>query len=206
MLIYTYLLASYKGITPYLRECYDRKGGGGWALLTNHDRVCLPIQLFALAIYMYTTHKCCDFFYNASTRQPTASLYSSYTVLAFLFLLLIKTSGLVRVFSPESIELFIEDQAFSPSYDLAPPPSLSPSLPSASCPSLIVFLCVAGNAYWWGGGGGVGALSDDGEKVWSAIYHSIRSVSVLFLFKSIASCMAWGGGVFTYSSMSWLWT
>jgi hypothetical protein len=44
-----------------------------------------------------------------------------------------------------STERFIEDQAFSPSYDLAPP---LPPPPSASCLSFSVFLCVAGRAYW----------------------------------------------------------
>ncbi len=51
---------------------------------------------------------------------------------------------------PESIERFIGDQAFLPSYDLAPPP-----LPSASGLSFSVFLCVAYRAYWrerWGKG------------------------------------------------------
>jgi hypothetical protein len=38
---------------------------------------------------------------------------------------------------------FIEDQAFSPSFDLAPPHPLLP-LPSASCLSFSVFLRVAG--------------------------------------------------------------
>ncbi len=52
-------------------------------------------------------------------------------------------------------ELFIEDQAFSPSYDLAPSPPLPP-LPSASCLSFSVFLCVAGRAYWREMGDGVG--------------------------------------------------
>ncbi len=42
--------------------------------------------------------------------------------------------------APESIEWFTEDQAFSPSYDLAPPPPLPP-LPSASCLSFSAFLC-----------------------------------------------------------------
>jgi hypothetical protein len=37
----------------------------------------------------------------------------------------------------ESIERYLEDQAFSPSYDLDP-------TPPASCPSSSVFLCVAG--------------------------------------------------------------
>jgi hypothetical protein len=51
----------------------------------------------------------------------------------------------------ESIEWTIEDQAFSQPYDLTPNP---PPLPSASCLSFSVFLCVAGPAYrrQWGGG------------------------------------------------------
>jgi hypothetical protein len=46
----------------------------------------------------------------------------------------------------ERLEFFMEDQAFSPSYDLAPPPPIPP-LPSESCLSFSVFLCVAGRAY-----------------------------------------------------------
>jgi hypothetical protein len=45
--------------------------------------------------------------------------------------------------SSESIEWFIDDQAFLRSYDSAPP---APPLPSASCLSFSVFLCVAGRA------------------------------------------------------------
>ncbi len=52
----------------------------------------------------------------------------------------------------ESIEWFIEDQDFSPTYDLTPHPP--PPLPSASCPYFSVFLCVAVRAYWQVGGGG----------------------------------------------------
>ncbi len=44
----------------------------------------------------------------------------------------------------ESIELIIEDQAFSQSYDLTPTP---PHLPSTSYLSFSVFLCVAGRTY-----------------------------------------------------------
>ncbi len=51
------------------------------------------------------------------------------------------------------IEWLIEDQAFSPSYDLAhPPPPPTPS--SASCLSFSFFLCVACWAYWLERGGG----------------------------------------------------
>ncbi len=60
---------------------------------------------------------------------------------------------------PESIEWFIEDRAFSSSYDLAPHPP--PPLPSESCLSFTVFLCVASRAEWEerGGGDGGGAKS-----------------------------------------------
>ncbi len=71
----------------------------------------------------------------------------------------------------ESIEWFIEDQAFSPSYDLAPC-SLPPP-PSATCLSFSVFLCVADGAYWRESGVGWGANSYDGEKAWYSINHSI---------------------------------
>ncbi len=56
----------------------------------------------------------------------------------------------------ESIEWFIDDQAFFPTYVLAPSPPPS-RRPPASCLSLSVFLGVAGQAYWGrredGGGG-----------------------------------------------------
>ncbi len=55
--------------------------------------------------------------------------------------------------SPESIEWFTEDKAFSPSYDSDPLPPLLP-LPSSSCLSFSVFLCAFGQAYWWERGGG----------------------------------------------------
>ncbi len=69
----------------------------------------------------------------------------------------------------ESIEWFIEDQAFALSYDFAPPPS---PRPPASCHSFSVFRGVAGQAYWRGGGG---AKSYDSENAWSSINHSILS-------------------------------
>jgi hypothetical protein len=55
---------------------------------------------------------------------------------------------------PESIERFIEDQAFLPTYDLAHSPP--PPFPSASWLSFSVFLC-AGRTYWRERGGGMGA-------------------------------------------------
>ncbi len=56
----------------------------------------------------------------------------------------------------ESIERFIEAQAFLRSSDLAPRPPPRPFLPSASCLSFPVFLCVAGWAYLRKGRKGVG--------------------------------------------------
>jgi hypothetical protein len=51
-------------------------------------------------------------------------------------------------YEPESIELFIEDEAFWLSFVLAPPPPLHTPLLPANYLSFWVFLCVAGRAYW----------------------------------------------------------
>ncbi len=82
-----------------------------------------------------------------------------------------------RVVGAESIKSFIEGQAFLRLFDLAlplPPPS---PVPSASCPSLSVFLCVADRAYCWERGGRRWgrARSYDHEKAWSSINHSVLS-------------------------------
>jgi hypothetical protein len=61
---------------------------------------------------------------------------------------------------PESMEWFIEDLAFSPSYDLAPPVCRRSSL-------------LTRKRRGWGSRGG--SKSYDGEKVWSSINHSILS-------------------------------
>ncbi len=63
---------------------------------------------------------------------------------------------------PESIEWPIEDQAFPPSYDLAPPPPTPPT-PSASCVSFSVFLCFASRVHLREKGLG-GAKFYDGER------------------------------------------
>jgi hypothetical protein len=83
----------------------------------------------------------------------------------------------------ESIEWFTEDQALTQSYAFAPP---LPPLPSVSS---------TGNTQedWefrrdnlltgdGEGGGGGGAKSDDREKDWSSINHSILSASLLAFF------------------------
>ncbi len=85
-------------------------------------------------------------------------------------------------YSTESIEWFKEDQAFSPSYTLAPPlPLYHQHVVSLSQ----VFLCFAGRAYWRvrgePGGGGVGG----GGKV-------IRRRESLVLNKSPKTIWHWG--------------
>ncbi len=73
----------------------------------------------------------------------------------------------------ESIKGFIEDQAFSPSYDLAPasPSHVSTvSLSQSSCVSPVEL------SDGRGGGGSGRSQSYDRQKAWSSINHSILSV------------------------------
>jgi hypothetical protein len=66
-----------------------------------------------------------------------------------------------------SIKWFIEDQAFSPSYDLAP---ISPfPVSKLSVLSLFLSLPVSPVEFTDGRGGGGGAESYDGEKAWFSI-------------------------------------
>ncbi len=81
----------------------------------------------------------------------------------------------------ESVERFIEDQAFLRSYDSAPRPPPSP-FSHQQVVSLSQSSCVTGQAYWRGGGGGGwgGGLRSkpyDSEKVWPSINHSILSAN-----------------------------
>ncbi len=66
--------------------------------------------------------------------------------------------GYLRSLHTESIEWFIEDHAFSPSYDFVPPPPPSLYAPFSKLSLFLsLHVCVAGRAYWqWGGGGGGG--------------------------------------------------
>ncbi len=72
---------------------------------------------------------------------------------------------------PESITKFIEDQAFSQLYDLAPPPFL----PWKSCLSFSVLPMSCRSSLLTGEGGGRGAKSYDGEKACPSINLSILS-------------------------------
>jgi hypothetical protein len=68
---------------------------------------------------------------------------------------------------PESNEGFIEDQAFSRSYDLARPP---PSSADSKLDRRHTTICRRET-----GEGEGGAKSYDGEKAWSSINHSLLS-------------------------------
>jgi hypothetical protein len=94
---------------------------------------------------------------------------SSYSYLAFAFYAAIfVTRGHWMIYRGLGF-LAVEGFGSSP-----PPP---PSLPSASCISFSVLLCVVSRAYWRerGGGDGGGAKSYYGRKDWSSINHSILS-------------------------------
>jgi hypothetical protein len=93
----------------------------------------------------------------------------------------------------ESREWYIEDQAFSLSYDLTPPPLSRQqvvSLSQSPCVSRVELLTWIGEL---DGDGGGGAKSYVGEKAWSSINHSIlsaRHYRVQFKLKADKICMA----------------
>ncbi len=82
-------------------------------------------------------------------------------------------------------EWFIEDQAFLPLYDLAPPPLPHPL--SHQLPLFLNLPVCRWSSLWMGerGGGGRGAKSYDGEKEWSSNKHSIRSGITSCSFNSV---------------------
>ncbi len=83
---------------------------------------------------------------------------------------------------PESIEWFIEDQAFSPSYDLAPP---APPLPS-SVSKLSLFLRLPVCRRTGGGRGWGRSQIIRRQEAWSSINHSI-------LFDRSPAAILWNG-------------
>ncbi len=78
------------------------------------------------------------FFFSSFLHNKDSSLWSLDVHFFDLFFL--------HYAYAESIEWFTEDQAFLRLYDSAP-------LPSSSCLSFLIFLCVAGRAYWRKGRG-----------------------------------------------------
>ncbi len=80
---------------------------------------------------------------------------------------------LLSLVSPESIDGFIENQAFLLSFDLAPPHPPPPS--HQQVVSLYQSSCVSRVELSDGRGGGGGAKSYNCEEVWSSINYSILS-------------------------------
>jgi hypothetical protein len=92
-------------------------------------------------------------------------------------------SNLSKRARAESVEWFIEEQTFSPSYDMTRPPlSLQQvvSLSQSCCVSLVE-LTYGKRA----GGVGGGAKSYDGENSWSFINHSIHSGSSISMYCTV---------------------
>jgi hypothetical protein len=88
---------------------------------------------------------------------------------------------------PESMELFIEDPAFSPSYDLDPPPPSPFTLTSISSTDVTHRKTEKERqiADERGGRGWGGDKSYDGEKSWSSINHSIIPVNTLSMRSAV---------------------
>ncbi len=84
-------------------------------------------------------------------------------------------SGQWNLSGPDSTELFIEDQGFSPPYKFGsfPPPLPAHLITSVSSTSVTHSKNESQLADGIGDGGGAKAY--DGEKAWSSINHSILS-------------------------------
>ncbi len=80
-----------------------------------------------------------------------------------------------RLCSPESIEWFIEVQAFLRSYDSATRPLSPPPTPVSKLSQFLGLSVPRRSSFWRERGGGGGAKLYDGEKAWSSINHPILS-------------------------------
>ncbi len=89
--------------------------------------------------------------------------------------------------NPESIELFVEDQAFSPSYDWVLPHLLPPPFSKLSL-FLSLHVSIGEITDRKGGREGGGANSYDREKAWSSINHSILSGQPVRCKKCLQRC------------------
>ncbi len=107
-------------------------------------------------------------------QAPCASIYLDNPPLSGLL------TWIIRPVQAGSIEWFLEDQAFSPSYDLAPPP---PPFPVSKLDRQHTGILRNKDIFLTGvGRGRGGAMAFEGEKAWSSITHSILSVQKLWLF------------------------
>ncbi len=183
-----------------------------------------------LLIFLIAKQKITKIVHVWSTQKTIKKSCTSSTVFKIIFtysILKQQTTVLrIRGTRSESIELFIEDQALSPLYDLViwlHPQSL-PVLPSASYLSFSVFLYVASWVYWRDRGG---VNSYDSENAWSSINHTIlydpdpdlrlkvlgpeHCSRIHWSLTGIKASLRWGqrGGMthpppLFYSTLSWL--
>ncbi len=141
----------------------------------------LPVSLVTYLMFLSTTGKLqlfCSLNIYAAARgnQLFPSLTSAvgsakviWSRVSWYFCAVKKTTGLVH---QRAFEWFIDDQAFLPSYDLAPPPPPTPP-PSGNAQKDWDWETASWIERERGGGG---AESYDSEKDWSSITHSILFV------------------------------
>ncbi len=78
----------------------------------------LPLSSILLPCNLFHSHLAIFPFFTRAVHK-----YSTLAILQFLLLVQFHYIPPLQCFHSEGIEWFIENQAFSPSYDLAPPPS-----------------------------------------------------------------------------------
>jgi len=79
-------------------------------------------------LYSILSERYCDFFLNRPVTSVLCIVATTYHIFLFCSLWTCFRMPALRLISsfPDSINWFIEDHAFSPSYDLTPPPPSSP--------------------------------------------------------------------------------
>ncbi len=98
-----------------------------------------------------------------------------YTNYYSVWVVVMSASNIMNKRKPESIERFLENQAFLRLYDSAPRPPPSPISKLSLFLSQSFCMSPVELTLWGGGGGGHGAKSNDREKAWSSINHSMLS-------------------------------
>ncbi len=105
-------------------------------------RILVPCPFFGLLL-LYAKKTFLEYFLLIHRVWKQILKQISGTAALFIYLSIVDGSQRIG-----TIEGFIEDDAISPSYDLAPPQPPPSPLPSTSCLSFSVFLCVASRCYW----------------------------------------------------------
>ncbi len=134
----------------------------------------LTAKVWILLSYSVYAHPAYSLYVNRCCQSPDS--VPIYNPLSAWLWQTVRLAGLPH---PESIEWFIENQAFLRSYDSAPrpPPLPSPSLVSKLSLFLSLSVCRRSGEVGSGRGGGLEAKAYDREKTWPSINHSIVSVT-----------------------------